>query len=143
MGHEKLVVPSRSVFAAVLLRGTEEGRRDVRSGGPTVVDLTRMIVGLKTDHDLDTSDISIRADKGGWTSDDLSSFLNGFVLFGLATQNPVTLAADARLMCEDVLKGDGEEYPEAISRLIEALGVRLPAPETSAGVPASTAAAAR
>jgi hypothetical protein len=126
MAHGRLIVPARSVFAAVLLKGTEAGNREVAGGGPTLVDLTEMIVHLKENYGLDTSRISIRADRGGWTSDDLSSFVNGFVLFGLASQNPIRLAPQAREECQEVLKQEAKNHPEEIGRLAGALRLELP-----------------
>jgi len=125
MDETKLKVSPRSVFAAVLLKGTEGEGGGVVGSSPTVVDLTKMIVHLKENYGLDTSRISMRADKGGWTSDDLSSFVNGFVLFGLASQNPIRLAAQAREECEEVLKREATKHPDEIRRLTEALSLRL------------------
>ncbi len=124
MSEQRLIVPSRSVFAAVLLQATETPRPDKGPNWPSLVDLTNIIVDLKRRHHLDTSEISIRADKGGWISDDLSSFVDGFVLFGLATQKPITLAPDARRECEEILSEDSRSYPEGINQLLRAVGLR-------------------
>lgn len=129
MSEQKLTVPPRSVFAAVLLRATETPRPDKGPNWPSLVDLTNMIVDLKRRHHLDTSEISIRADKGGWISDDLSSFVDGFVLFGLATQKPIALAPEARRECEEILSEDSQRDPEAIMQLLRVVGlpsVRVP-----------------
>jgi hypothetical protein len=124
MSEQKLIVPPRSVFAAVLLEATESPRPDKGPDWPTIVDLTNRVVELKKRHHLDTSDISIRADRGGWTSDDLWSFVNGFVLFGLATQRPITLAPEARRLCEKILLEDGRKYPQEIDELKRAVRLR-------------------
>lgn len=141
MAHGRLVVSPRSVFAAVLLKGTEGEGGGVVGGSPTVVDLTKLIVHLKENYGLDTSRISIRADRGGWTSDDLSSFVNGFVLFGLASQNPIRLARQARDECEEVLKREAENHPDEIRCLTEALSLRLHA--SSSTFPGQTPLAVR
>jgi len=80
MDEQKLHVPPRSVFAAILLNAMDSPKSD----WPTIVDLSNKILELKNNIHLDISSIPIRADKNGWISDDFSSFVNRFVLFGLA-----------------------------------------------------------
>lgn len=124
MANEALRVPPKAVFAAVVLNAREHPLSHGREDWPTLGDLTQKIIELKREHNLDTSYISIRADKGGWISDDLSSFVNRFVLFGLASQNPVILYPEAVERCKGVINKVRETRPDDIDRLIESLGLR-------------------
>lgn len=119
MDEQKLSLPRRAVFAAILLQSAER----LRAGdqGETIVDLTKKIVELKKNYYLDTSDISIRADRGGWVSDDLSSFVNRFVLFGLASQNPVRLLPQAVDRCREMIRKELKLRPAEVERLLQVL----------------------
>ncbi len=132
MANVALRVPPKAVFAAVVLNAREHPPSQSRKDWPTLGDLTQKIIELKREHNLDTSYISIRADKGGWISDDLSSFVNRFVLFGLASQNPVTLYPAAVERCKGVINKVRETRPDDVDRLIEFLGLGsiFPAPVT-------------
>jgi len=121
MANEALRVPPKAVFAAVVLNAAEHPQSQSRKDWPTLGDLTQKIIELKREHNLDTSDISIRADKGGWISDDLSSFVNRFVLFGLARPNPVELSPLAVERCKGVISKVREERPKEIDRLVRLL----------------------
>jgi len=123
--RRKLMLPPRSVFAGVLLwaMGYPSGTKPLES--PTIGDLSEKIVELKENLSLDTTDISIRADKGGWISDDLSSFVNRFVLFGLATKSPFDISLEAQRDCEEILLEDHERDPRAVEQLAENLGLQL------------------
>jgi hypothetical protein len=123
---EKLVVPRRSVFAAILLKAMEQPPPNHPEDWPTVVHLSKEIVELKKNFRLDTSHISMRADRGGWISDDLSTFVNRFVLFGLATRNPVELSERALDLCRQALREDHQAHPKEVDRLIQAVGLRNP-----------------
>jgi hypothetical protein len=118
---ETLRVPPRAIFAAVVLDAREHPPSKDRQDWPTLGDLTQKIIELKRKHNLDTSDISIRADKGGWISDDLSSFVNRFVLFGLASPNPVRLLPPAVERCKGVIAKVWQEQPKDIDRLVSLL----------------------
>ncbi len=137
MGERTLRVPPRSVFAAVLLQAM---RDPLAQGGnwPSLVDLTKKIVDLKKTHRLDTSDISIRADRDGWISDDLSSFVNRFVLFGLASQNPVKLSPEALERCTQVVLKDRERRPGEVDKLLELLHLTTIVPRASSAGQAGT-----
>jgi hypothetical protein len=124
MTNEALRIPPRAVFAAVVLNAREHPPSKRREDWPTLGDLTQKIIDLKREHNLDTSYISIRADKGGWISDDLSSFVNRFVLFGLASQNPVNLYPAAVEKCIGVLNKVREAQPEDVDRLVTLLDLR-------------------
>jgi hypothetical protein len=123
MSQQKLVVPPRSVFAAVLLNAMQKPLVRERPDWPTIVDLTNEMVRLRREFGLDTTRISVRADKGGWISDDFSSFVNGMVLFGLATENPVRLEPEATELCEDVLRKDYSTHGAGVGELCRHLGL--------------------
>ncbi len=126
MVQNALRVPPRSVFAGILLWSREESKRKQRAGDkawPTIVDLSNEIVELKKQLSLDTTEISIRADKGGWISDDLASFVNGFVLFGLATPRPIVLSEKAVGMCREVLQSDSARDADAVREFCQRLGI--------------------
>jgi hypothetical protein len=124
MANEALRVPPRAVFAAVVLSAREHPTSGGRQDWPTLRDLTQKIIELKREHNLDTSNISIRADKGGWVSDDLSSFVNRFVLFGLASPNPVKLSTAAVERCVGVLNRVRETRPKDVDRLVSLLNLQ-------------------
>jgi hypothetical protein len=117
MTEQKLTIPSRSVFAAVLLEAMQNRRTS------SVVDLTNKIVDLKRNHHLDTSNISIRADRDGWISDDLSAFVNRFVLFGLGSKSPVALSDQAMELCRKILSDDWRKRPAEVQQLVHTLGL--------------------
>lgn len=123
MTQQRLLVPPRSVFAALLLNAMQKPLVQERSDWPTIVDLTNEMVRLKKELGLDTTHISVRADKGGWTSDDFSSFVNGFVLFGLATESPVRLEPEASELCVDVLRKDHSTHGVGVEELCRQLGL--------------------
>ena len=129
MSELTLTVPPRSVFAGVLLWSANKAAGKGEPGWPTVVDLTNKIVELKRNRDvrLDTRDISIRADLNGWISDDLSSFVERLVLFGLANEDPINLSTDALVLCKKILVEDAQEnqYRGGIERLSSALSLNL------------------
>jgi hypothetical protein len=122
MEEQTLRVPARSVFAAILLDAMNSSRD--RPEGPTVVDLSNKILELKNNAHLDVSNIPIRADRDGWISDDFSSFINRFVLFGIAKNNPVCLTDRGRKLCEEILLEDSTKYPTPIDTLIRAIGLK-------------------
>jgi len=124
MDEPKLHVPPRSVFAAILLNAMDSPTRD-QSDWPTIVHLSNKILELKRDLRLDISNIPIRADRNGWISDDFSSFVNRFVLFGLAENEPVRLSNQARQVCEKILAEDSEKHAEQVGTLVHALGLDL------------------
>jgi len=117
-------VPARSVFAAILLNAMDSPPAD-QGGWPTIVDLSNKILELKKNLRLDISNIPIRADRNGWISDDFSSFVNRFVLFGLAERDPVRLSDPARKLCEEILAEDSEKHAEQVDTLVRALGLGL------------------
>lgn len=123
MANKALKIPARSVFAAIVLNAQQHPPSQLRADWPTLGDLTQRIIELKRKHQLDTSGISIRADKGGWISDDLSSFVNRFVLFGLASQSPVRLTPMAVQRCVKIVQKDRENQQDEIDRLINLLGL--------------------
>lgn len=123
MDQRDLHVPARSVFAAILLNAMDSPARN-QGDWPTIVDLSNKILELKKDFHLDISNIPIRADRGGWISDDFSSFVNRFVLFGLAEKDPVRLSDKARKLCEGILVEDSERHAEPVGALVRALGLR-------------------
>jgi hypothetical protein len=128
MDEQKLRVPPRSVFAAILLNAMDSPKSD----WPTIVDLSNKILELKNKSHLDISDIPIRADRGGWISDDFSSFVNRFVLFGLAKKSPIRLNDEARKLCKDILMEDSAKYTEQVDKLVRAVGLAWhPAKENS------------
>ena len=132
MSGNTLAVPARSVFAGVLLWSLKESLKKKReSTWPTIVDLSNEIVVLKKKANLDTSGISIRSDKGGWISDDLASFVNGFVLFGLATPRPIILSDEAVGLCREVLESDSRNNPNSIQAFCDKLGIEF-SPGTTA-----------
>jgi hypothetical protein len=88
--------------------------------------MSNQIVELRKSLPLDTSDISIRADRGGWISDDLASFVYRLVLFGFATDDPLELSDEGRSLCNDILKEEVSKRPTEIRRLAAALNVPLP-----------------
>jgi hypothetical protein len=131
MDEQKLHVPARSVFAAILLNAMDSPAKDNRDW-PTIVDLSNKILELKKDFHLDISNIPIRADRDGWISDDFSSFVNRFVLFGLAQTSPIRLSEEARKLCKDILMEDSGKYPDQIAALVRAVGLDWhPAKENS------------
>src|SRR5713226_3708667 len=109
MEEQKLHVPARSVFAAILLNAMDSATKDERDW-PTIVDLSNKILELKKKIHLDISNIPIRADRDGWISDDFSSFVNRFVLFGLAEKSPIRLNDEARKLCKNILMEDSGKY---------------------------------
>ena len=119
MDEQKLRVPPRSVFAAILLNAMDSPKSD----WPTIVDLSNKILELKNTIYLDISNIPIRADKNGWISDDFSSFVNRFVLFGLAQKSPIRLSDEARKLCKDILVEDSGKYAEQVDALVHAVGL--------------------
>src|SRR6266702_1857423 len=125
MDGPKLHAPARSVFAAILLNAMHSPNWN-QSDWPTIVDLSNKILELKKDIRLDISNIPIRADRNGWISDDFSSFVNRFVLFGLAEKNPVRLSDQARKLCEKILAEDLEKHAAQVETLVRALGLDLP-----------------
>jgi hypothetical protein len=134
MDERKLHVPARSVFAAILLSvvgSPTEGQSD----WPTIVDLSNKILDLRKNIDLDTSHISIRADRNGWISDDFSSFVDRFVLFGLAESDPVRLSDQARRLCEKILAEDLKKHAEQVGTLVHALRLDLPAAKENLASP--------
>ncbi len=120
MDKQTLRVPARSVFAAILLNAMDAPPSG-RAEWPTIVDLSNKILELKKDFQLDVSNIPIRADRGGWISDDFSSFVNRFVLFGLAEKSPVRLSGEARRLCEGILAEDSSKYADQVNALVRAL----------------------
>jgi hypothetical protein len=122
MDEQKLHVPARSVFAAILLNATGSPDKD-RPDWPTIVHLSNKILDLRKDCQLDIEDIPIRADRDGWISDDFSSFVNRFVLFGLAQKSPVRLTAQALELCKKILRDDSEKYKEQVATIVRALGI--------------------
>jgi hypothetical protein len=131
MEEQKLHVPARSVFAAILLNAMQSPNWN-QSDWPTIVDLSNKILELKKNFHLDVSSIPIRADRDGWISDDFSSFVNRFVLFGLAQKSPIRLNDEARKLCEKILAEDAEKHSEQVDTLVHALGLDLhPAKENS------------
>jgi hypothetical protein len=131
MEEQKLHVPARSVFAAILLNAMDSPRRD-RGDWPTIVDLSNKILELKKNFHLDVSNIPIRADRNGWISDDFSSFVNRFVLFGLAERSPIRLGDEARKLCMNILMEDSGKYTEQVEALVRAVGLDWhPAKENS------------
>lgn len=120
MDEQKLRVPARSVFAAILLNAMDSPAR-AQSDWPSIVDLSNQILELKRQFRLDVSNIPIRADRGGWISDDFSSFVNRFVLFGLAKRSPISLSNDARKLCEKILEEDAGKYKEEVDELVFAV----------------------
>jgi hypothetical protein len=124
MDEPKLHVPARSVFAAILLNAMDSPATG-QSSWPTIVDLSNKILELKKNLRLDTSNIPIRADRNGWISDDFSSFVNRFVLFGLAERDPVRLSDQARKLCEKILAEDSERHAKQVGTLAQALGLDL------------------
>jgi len=124
MDEPKLHVPPRSVFAAILLNAMHSPNWN-QSDWPTIVDLSNKILELKRDLRLDISNIPIRADRDGWISDDFSSFVNRFVLFGLAQKSPIRLSDEARKLCEKILEEDAEKHSEQVDILVHALGLGL------------------
>jgi hypothetical protein len=132
MANEMLRVPPRAVFAAVVLSAKKHPISPCRQGWPTLGDLTQKIIDLKRQYHLDTTDISIRADKGGWISDDLSSFVNRFVLFGLASQNPVDLSQEAVERCVEIIRKDMKDQAMDVDRLVKALNLNAFIDESSA-----------
>jgi len=128
MDEQKLHVPPRSVFAAILLNAMDSPKSD----WPTIVDLSNQILELKNNIHLDISSIPIRADKNGWISDDFSSFVNRFVLFGLAEKSPIRLNNEARKLCKDILMEDSGKYRKQVDVLVRAVGLDWrPAKENS------------
>jgi hypothetical protein len=125
MDEQKLHVPARSVFAAILLNAMDSPKGD----WPTIVDLSNKILELKSTIHLDISNIPIRADKNGWISDDFSSFVNRFVLFGLAQKSPIRLHDEARKLCKDILAEDSGKYAEQVDALVRAVGLDWHAPK--------------
>lgn len=123
MSEQKLSVPARSVFASIVLAADGQSR--------TVNDMSNQIVELRRTLPLDTSDISIRADRGGWISDDLASFVYRLVLFGFATDDPLELSDEGRSLCNEILKEESSTHPSEIKRLTAALNVALPAASVS------------
>jgi hypothetical protein len=119
MNEQKLHLPPRSVFAAILLNAMDSPEGD----WPTIVDLSNKILELKRSIHLDISNIPIRADRGGWISDDFSSFVNRFVLFGLAEKSPIRLSDEARKLCKDILVEDSAKYAEQVDELVRAVGL--------------------
>jgi hypothetical protein len=131
MDEQKLHVPARSVFAAILLNAMDSPAK-VNRDWPTIVDLSNKILELKKDFHLDISNIPIRADRDGWISDDFSSFVNRFVLFGLAQRSPIRLSEEARKLCKDILMEDSGKYPDQVDALVRAVGLDWhPAKENS------------
>ena len=125
MNEPKLHAPARSVFAAILLNAMHSPNWN-QSDWPTIVDLSNKILELKRDIRLDISNIPIRADRNGWISDDFSSFVNRFVLFGLAERDPVVRLSDqARKLCENILAEDLERHAEQVGTLVHKLGLGL------------------
>jgi len=120
MEEQKLRVPARSVFAAILLNAMDSSAK-TQTDWPTIVDLSNQILELKKNFHLDVSNIPIRADRGGWISDDFSSFVNRFVLFGLANKSPIRLSVKARALCENILAEDSGKYAEQVDALKRAV----------------------
>src|SRR5258708_24512447 len=135
MDEQKLRVPARSVFAAILLNAMDPSAQ-TQSDWPTIVDLSNQILALKKNYRLDVSNIPIRADRGGWISDDFSSFVNRFVLFGLAKKSPIRLSCEARALCKKILAEDSGKYAEQVEALERAVSRlnRHPATEGSPSV---------
>ncbi|SRR6266568_53453 len=123
MDEQKLHVPPRSVFAAILLNAMDSPAKD-QGDWPTIVDLSNKILELKKNVQLDISNIPIRADRDGWISDDFSSFVNRFVLFGLAAKSPrIRLNDEARKLCRNILMEDSGKYADQVDALVRAVGL--------------------
>jgi hypothetical protein len=88
--------------------------------------MSNQIVELRKSLPLDTSDISIRADRRGWISDDLASFVYRLVLFGFATDDPLELSDEGRSLCTEILVEESSKYPSEIKRLAAAVNLSLP-----------------
>jgi hypothetical protein len=122
MDEQKLHVPPRSVFAAILLNAMDSPD-GTRTDWPTIVDLSNQILELKKNFHLDISNIPIRADRDGWISDDFSSFVNRFVLFGLARKSPIRLFPEAKKLCKNILNEDSGKYTDQVAALVSAVGL--------------------
>jgi hypothetical protein len=119
MSEQKLTVPPRSVFAALVLWA----HRASSLQGDAATKLTNKLVELEDTANLDTGEISIRADRDGWISDDLASFLDRLVLFGLAREDPLTLLPKGLELCNEILAKDSGSYSSQIGRVKDALGL--------------------
>lgn len=117
MNEQRLSLPPRSVFATLVLAADGRSR--------TVNDLSNQIVELRNTLPLDTSDISIRADRGGWISDDLASFVYRLVLFGYATDDPLELSDEGRELCRKMLDEELSKYPDEITKLKQAVEAQV------------------
>ena len=124
MRDQKLSVPPRSVFASLVLAADGHSL--------TVNEMSNQIVELRKTLPLDTSDISIRADRGGWISDDLASFVYRLVLFGFATDDPLELSDEGRDLCIEILKEESSKCPGEIKELLAAVKLQLPEAELTA-----------
>jgi hypothetical protein len=124
MEGEKLKIPARSVFAGLLLWADSSSSALGRTEADPAVELTNKLVRLEEEVDLDTSEISIRADRGGWISDDLASFVDRLLLFGLVRERPrLVLLPRGRDLCNDILMKDSGNYSTAIDKLKLVLGL--------------------
>ncbi len=123
---EKLTVPKRSICAAVVLwfvknQDSIKFRESCPESDREIYAMTDKVIELKGKIDLDTKDFSIDWGIGGYTSDDIESFIGHFILFGLATEEPLDLSEPALDLCREILHDDHKAQPAELEKLVQAL----------------------
>ena len=110
-------INGQAAIALALLSAWEEKRND-RSGGPTLEDVSKRIAALMHDN-IEIYDLGLRRVPGGVYSEEVETFVGHLLAEGLAThRSPLKITAEGEKLLRMIVRVESEAHDQAV-RLAE------------------------